>query len=390
MSCSNCPPDACYNGCVNVISDDCVRYTGADIPALGIQTNDPLSAIENILITRVVSFLDGTGIDITINPAYYCELVSQYLPGGTPTLVDVLSALVRAACTTQTEIDIIDAALVEINGSYAVDCLTGVDSSSTTHQVVQAIITKLCEVSADLNQLILDVPANYVKIADLNALIQAYLDSIVPGVTQYSSRMIPYTAVEYYGSLSNFDGTGAGISANGFSRIFLCNGLNGTPDKRGRVPVGAIVGVPGAPLDSSVDPNISGNPNYALGDAGGVNQIVLNTSQLPPHTHSTTVDSTSIVDEHGGHQHYVSALGQGSTALDSSHTLCQDAALEGNSSYNFQNSTSSVANTGKTNKVPTGITVATTVVVTNASTGNGTAHANIQPVRACYFIMYIP
>ena len=45
MSCSNCPPDACYNGCVNVISDDCVRYTGADIPALGIQTNDPSKSL---------------------------------------------------------------------------------------------------------------------------------------------------------------------------------------------------------------------------------------------------------------------------------------------------------------------------------------------------------
>jgi microcystin-dependent protein len=390
MSCSNCPPDACYNGCVNVISDDCVRYTGADIPALGIQTNDPLSAIENVLITKVVSFLDGTGIDITINPSYYCTLVSQYLPEGTPNLVEVLSALVRAACLTQTEIDAIDAALVEINGPYTLGCLTGVDSSSTTHEVVQAIITKLCDVSADLNQLTLDVPANYVKIADLNSLIQAYLNSIVPGVTQYNSRMIPYTAVEYYGSLSNFDGTGAGISANGFSRIFLCNGLNGTPDKRGRVPVGAISGVPGAPLDSSVNPAISGNPNYTLGGSAGVNQITLNTSQIPAHTHSATATSTSVVDEHGGHLHYTSASGANNTTIDGNTVTANEHADGGNASYRLTQSTSSVASTGKTNIVTTGITVATSTVVTNTYTGSGTAHANIQPVRACYFIMYIP
>ena len=48
--------------------------------------------------------------------------------------------------------------------------------------------------------------------------------------------MVPYTVVEYYGPLTYFDNTGAG--QGDWDRIFLCNGLNGTPDKRGRVAVG--------------------------------------------------------------------------------------------------------------------------------------------------------
>ena len=92
MSCSTCPPEACFNGCVDITADACVRYTGSDSVALGISTGDSLLTVENILIEKVVSFLDGTGIDITINPLYYCTLVSQYLPVGTPNLVEVLSA----------------------------------------------------------------------------------------------------------------------------------------------------------------------------------------------------------------------------------------------------------------------------------------------------------
>jgi hypothetical protein len=75
MACNNC-----YNGCVDTTSDRCVRYTGTPSIPLGIETNDSLYVVEEALINAVVSFLDGTGIDITIDPAAYCILVTQYLP----------------------------------------------------------------------------------------------------------------------------------------------------------------------------------------------------------------------------------------------------------------------------------------------------------------------
>jgi len=376
MSCSTCPPEACFNGCVDITADACVRYTGNGSEALGISTGDSLLTVENILIEKVVSFLDGTGIDITINPSYYCELVSQYLPEGTPNLVEVLSALVRAACDLKTQIDAIEVTLAEINAPYDTDCLSGVDETSTTHEVLQAVITKLCVVEADLAALALDLDTNYVKLADLDALIAAYLASQAGGSTQQSSKMVPFVAYEYYGSLTNFDGTGAGIPANGFYQVYLCNGLNGTPDKRGRVAVGAIVDVPpvGIGLDAAVNPSFAGNPNYALSGTAGANTIVLTPSQLANHSHNAL--GTAIVTLNDpGHTH---AIGQ-SDVTGGGGTIAV-----GNTSPKDIQAVSSV----------TGITVTSNstnnVSITVEPTGDDAAHSNIQPVIAAYYIMYIP
>lgn len=376
MSCSNCPPEACYNGCVEIVSDQCVRYTGNDVVALGIQTNDSLLTIENILINKVVSFLDGTGIDITINPSYYCELVEQYLPVGTPNLVEVLSALVRAACELQTQIDVIDVTLATLNADYDVDCLSGVTDSSDTHAVLQAVITKLCVVEADLAALTLDLDTNYVKLADLDALIAAYLASQAGPSTQQSSKMIPFVAYEYYGSLSNFDGTGAGIPANGFNQVYLCNGLNGTPDKRGRVAVGAIASVPpvGIGLDPAVNPAIPGNPNYALSGTAGANSIVLVPSQLPAHSHNA-LGTTTVTLNDPGHTH---AIGQ-SNVTGGGGTIAV-----GNTSPKDIQAVSSTTGITVTSNAPNN------VAITVDPTGDNVAHSNIQPVIAAYYIMYIP
>jgi microcystin-dependent protein len=365
MSCTNC-----YNGCVEIVSDKCVRYTGESVPALGIESGDNLLVVEQSLIDKVVSFLDGTGISITIDLESYCNLVTKYLPPcfpecGDPSALDLFTALVKAACDLQGQVDVVAADIATLNANYDIDCLTGVTSSSDTHAVVQAVITKLCDLGVDLAALALDLDTNYVKLADLNSLIQAYLDSIVPS-NQYYTKMVPYTVVEYYGPLGYFDITGAGNPADGFDKIYLCNGLNGTPDKRGRVAVGAIVGVGGGALDSAVNPIYLGNPNYAIGDGGGANQVTLNSTQIPAHSHATT---TVVTDP--GHAHYVgrsNQTGGGGTI-----------GISWNSPFD-------VLSDQGTPVVKTNISVN----VTNANTGGGLPHANIQPVRACYYIMYIP
>src|SRR6478609_6294831 len=97
MACTNC--SNCYDGCVSIISDKCVKYTGVDIPELGIETGIPLSEVEQILTTFLVSVIDGTGIIINIDESAYCTLVSQYLEGITDVrAVDLFSALIKAAC----------------------------------------------------------------------------------------------------------------------------------------------------------------------------------------------------------------------------------------------------------------------------------------------------
>jgi len=379
MSCSNC-----YNGCTEIVSDRCVRYTGLDVPALGILSGDSLSLVESSLIEFLTSTLNGVGIKPIVDPLIICNLVQQYLPDcGEFTLNDYITALIKAACDLQEQVDILAADLLALNADYDVDCLTGVTSTSDTHAVLQAVITKLCDIDVELAALALDVDTNYVKLADLNTLIAAYLSSVSPDGTKYYTRMVPYTVVEYYGPLTgNFDVTGAGIVGTDWEKIYLCNGNNGTPDKRGRVPVGAIVGVGGGALDPVVDPATPTNPNYALNGTSGANTVTLNTSQIPSHTHVASVTDP-------GHDHFVLAndnaaaipftAGPTPTAPVSSYV-----DLSGNFSYRTGTSALTAATVGLSSSDSTGISV------TNATAGSGGAHSNIQPVLACYYIMYIP
>ena len=374
MACNNC-----YNGCVETTSDKCVRYTGENVEALSIANGDNLYTVEQALINAVVSFLDGTGIDITIDPAAYCALVTSYLPEckpicAPPTAVELFEALVKAACDLQGQVEDIAADIATLNADYDVDCLSGVTSSSDTHAVLQAAITKICELGVDLDALALDVDTNYVKIADLNTLIQDYLDSITVSTKHYT-KMVPYTVVEYYGTLTGkFDATGAGLGD--WEKIYLCNGLNGTPDKRGRVGVGAIVGVGGGALNPSVDPSTAGNPNYSLLQISGANTITLNSSQIPAHTHAA---AAAITDS--GHRHDIWGI-TGGDNQDNSNTVrfAGGDKDQGETAFYFTNTQACQTST-------TGITASVTV---NANSGGGGAHANIQPVLACYYIMYIP
>jgi len=393
MSCSNCPPEPCYNGCVQVVSDQCVTYTGLDSIPLDITSGDNLQLVIENIIDNLVPLLSGTGDKITIASAIRCAIVNGYLP--TPvgtnqwTSEQLFQTLVQVVCDLQTQIDAIAADIATLNADYNIDCLDGVTSSSNTHDVVQAIINKLCTTVADLAALELDVTTNYVKLADLDALIAAYIASQGGGSsTQQYLKMVPYVAYEYYGSLTNFDGSGIGIPANGFYQVYLCNGLNGTPDKRGRVAVGAIQNVPGGPLDAAVDPANVGNPNYALSGTTGANTITLITSQIPVHTHNATVVASGTV---GNHTHIVMGGGgpSGGSVPSSLQVMANETAQDGNASYKMLPANSQVHNSGITSASGAG-SVSLSVAVSNDNTGSGGAHQNIQPVIAAYYIMYIP
>lgn len=381
--------ESCYSGCVDTTTDKCVRYTGDDALVLDIQSGDPLLTVEQSLIQHVISFLNGSGITITLNPSDYCTLVSQYLGPGDPTVPQLFSALVRAACNLQNQVDTVNVTLDTLNADYTIGCLTGVTASSDTHAVLQAVINKVCANTTAIDLLALDIDTNYVKLADVNDLIAAYLAEHSGSSTQFNSRMVPYTVVEYYGPLSNFDGTGAGKAANGYDKIYLCNGANGTPDKRGRVGVGAIASVPGPPLDAAVDPMFAGNPNYALYATQGSNSVTLTLSQIPSHTHTATAVTTVTEDNH---THFIASVGSntgsGAPDLSSVGTMQQSFTDGGNLGYRAVNSTVAPAAVGLTS--PNKTNLAVSVNVTNTYEGTSGAHSNIQPVLACYYIMYIP
>lgn len=376
---SNC--SNCYNGCLEIVSDRCVKYTGIDIPELGIQTGDTLSSVESSIINFLVPVLNGVGVKPTIDDAIICTAVRKYLPTCTSctgfTLNDILSAIIQAACDLQEQVDAIVADIIVINdkidvieANYNVKCLTIVTPSITpfsgTHAILQATIDTLCALALDLE-------TNYVTYEELPTLIQAYLNSTSNGL--YSSRMIPYAVVPYFGPIDTFfNSSGAGTGQ--WDRIFLCNGNNGTPDLRGRGLTGAINGVPGPTMNPAVDPAVSSaNPNYSLYDNAGANQISLLEKQIPLHTHANVLNFNDPQHAHqvGG---TLGVLGPW---------------VSGGVTVQFENqdtANSKLAGTYITSPASTGITASITNVA--GPIGGGLPHANIQPVTACYYIQYRP
>jgi len=371
MACSNC-----FNGCSEITSDKCVKYTGPTIALLGITNGDTLLSVENNITTYLLTALDGTGIVPYIDPLSLCTLVSGYLPvSGDITLVHIVDAIFKSLCDLQTQVTANRDELDALNSTYTTDCLTGIVDDTDTHEVLDAAIAQICLNITAISDLALDLSTNYIAITDIDSYIAAYLITI--GDTLQSSKMLPYTAFEYYGPLTYFDASGAGTGD--WVDIYLCNGNNGTPDKRGRVGVGAIVGMGGGALDAAVDPATSTNPNYAVSDKSGANVITLTTAQIPSHDH------TASASNDGDHNHKLCTTSvSGNNPIGVNDYLDQYQNSGGNLEYALKG-TSNVANRGITST-----TGDHTHTITIDPTGGGDSHGNIQPVLACYYIIYLP
>lgn len=383
MSCSNC-----YNGCTEIVSDRCVKYTGPDIALLGIKKGDSLSYVEQALIGFLTSAMDGSGIIPVIDSQIICELVSTNLPDCKDiSLNDVLSALIKSVCSLQTQLVAVSETVNTINGPFEVECLTETDGESGIHNVLQDVITFLCNLNTSFSELVASLPSTYVLQTNLNNQIANYLSGIGYG-TSVRDKMAPYTAVEYYGPLSNFDASGAGLDLTGsggldWTKVYLCNGDNGTPDKRGRVGVGATTMGGSVPMDAAVLPG-GNNPNYTVTSPSvstkqGENAVTLDVTQLPAHSHSASATASQEA-----HQHFTVAQGATDVALDGNTPIKEDSAFSAD--YTLRGTEGS-ATKAVTNETTPAITVDEVIV---GDTGGGLPHNNIQPSLACYYIIYLP
>lgn len=341
----------CFNGCSATVSDKCVKYTGEDVNSLSICQNDSLYQIEQILINKILELISASGItpDVDLN----CSLLTTLLNGRDKTALVLFEIYADAICNIDTRLTDVENE-VNTSTSFNTSCLTGLPTNPSRDDILQALLNKVCTMSTTLD----NINNDYVKATQLNALIASYLSS-TSGSTQQFTKMVPYVAYEYYGPMSNFDSGGVGLSSAGFQKVYVCNGSNGTPDKRGRVAVGAIQGTPGtAPLDPAVDPSLPANTgtNYSLNQKFGQSFVTLNTNQIPSHTHTVTDP---------GHKHSVS---QGNSYSG----CCGGVSGRGSADASSFDTVSNV----------TGITI-------NAA-GGGQAHENRQPSIAANFIMYIP
>lgn len=383
MSCQNC-----FTGCAEIISDRCVRYTGENIPSLGIETGDNLSKIEASLSTFLISALDGTGIHPAIDSQIICALIEKYLPTCTPiTMADFISTLIQATCDLQEQIIVLDQSVATIEADYDIVCLEGVEGSSGTHAILQAVIIKLCAMDETLTALTLNLSTNYSSNGtELDDYITQYLLDHSSTTNLVSAKMIPYVAYPYFNTdLSNFNANGEGTGD--WVKVYICNGYGGkTPDMRGRVPVAATAGPGPAITDAAVLP---GGFNYSWivgGTKYGDNSMTLTSAQVPNHTHTAT--ATAPVQQ--PHNHLMFNIDE-LTGNPPTVTADQFAAVaydeEGEWKYRIVGS-STEATLGKTrntvavNNVP--------VVTVNSTAGGGGAHSNTQPGIACYYIMFVP
>lgn len=362
MDCSNC-----YSGCTHVTSDKCVKYTGMDNEILGIKNGDSQSYVNQVLMGFVTANSDGTGIKFTLAPEDTCSLITDGLQNCKDvTVVDYVRALSIAVCSLVDRITTNEDNFSTLEADYLTGCIE-VDASAGTHAVLQATIVQTCINTTAIEATNLNLSTNYVAIADIAQYIEDYIanseDSNV--LTGVQTKMVPYTVVEYYGSLSYFDATGAGMGD--WANIYLCNGNNTTPDKRGRTAVGTTSGMGGGAFSPSVDPSLPGNPSYSLRSTAGSNSVTLNATQIPSHTHTgdTTTDP--------GHTHNLNT----NTIM---YKTPSGERFEGGGSNEYKQGYND----------PTAIGGSHKHTFTTNSSGGGGSHANIQPVIACHYIMYIP
>lgn len=369
MGCSNC-----FNGCADIISDKCVKYTGLDVPELGIITGDPLLVVEEKINNKILEIISGAGIKPIILPEDLCTLLNSFITVTPDTDInDVIHATFKSICNLDSRLVVTEGALTTLNADYVVGCLSGVMDSTDTHDVLQATINLLCTINTGLTALGAELTANYVLIADIDSYIASYIAG-QPSSNLYNSKMIPYVAVPYFGPTAGiFDVTGAGLGD--WDKIYLCNGQNLTPDLRGRALVGNTT-MGATAFNSAVDPAILGNPTYTQGSTTGSNQVSLtDPSQIPLHTHGATVQ---INDP--GHTHNFTINGPYIDGVNCS----------GN--CNGVNDLTSVLTTASSLTGLIGTGPNQNVFVTVGSTGStpSSGHANIQPVLSTNFIIYIP
>lgn len=363
---------SCLTNCDPLVTDKCVRYTGPDIDALGVCKNTSWYEVGAIILDKIEAASNPTSIKYNTLTTT-CSFITSLLIDKTAqpfSLQQFAEVVLDGFCDLDSKI----VAITPIQYSFNTRCLAG--TLTNRDQITQSLIDKICEVEETVSE----IEDTYVKQSDFCAQVTACLPNI-PSVdtsssTQWNTRMVPYVYYDYGGPLSNFDNTGKGISANGFEKIYLANGLNGTQDRRGRSPIGAISNVPGATLDAVVDPNVVGNSayNYVLGSKYGASSVILSTNQLPSHNHAVTDP---------GHKHFViSSTASGTKGVPSGTAIAWSSnRANGNQDYDLC-STSGAINAGESSKSATGITV--------AASGGGLAHPNLHPVVGTLFIVYIP
>lgn len=302
----------------NVTADTSVRYTGDAIPELGICTGDKLNEIEEVILNKILEFMDGQGITLSSLTISQCDFIKSFmtLAPNDKSLLNSIDVILQAICALNTKVEDLKTDLTSVTSFvYDLKCLT-VDSP-TTQKVVQALIDEVCTLKTQLTNSILISEVTDIVVNQLVNSITACTPSsnaiTVSGTgtdTKISINALvpPYTPIWSYAGVDNFDSTGKGIPEKGFCGWYICNGLNGTKDLRGWKVAGANSGVPGPALIGNADPaaypntvpvaNVSIGMQERRGEFYHENSV----NEMPFHRHPIS---------QGGHAHNLKAIANG-------------------------------------------------------------------------------
>ena len=362
-----CTTDKPYgNGCLQIISSNCVSWQGDVNTDLSVCVGDTLSSVVNTILTKINTITDGTSI--TVDLENLCSAINTALIGKDFTVQNVLQALTDVLCDVIT-----DVTTLQTNQSnpvtFLVSCLSeggGTNTAQPINQTIQILIDEVCWLRGqlenitdelnnnDLTTTVNNSVGNYI----LTAISACGQDNIIKNGTGSSATLkftgfVPYySPIPYIGPLNWFDNTGAGLEQYGMCGWFILNGLNSTPNWLGYTFAGAtnLPGITTTTLDSAVS-----NPLHATaaGDKRGEVVHTLITSELPSHNHSVTDP---------GHTHSITGDVVSTGTVGGATTVVDKNTLTSSASLTYNN---------KVKSNTTGITI--------ANTGSDGAHENRQP-----------
>lgn len=244
MGCKNCR-DFNDNSCTDIISSSCVKWQGNAHEELDICLDDSLTYVINIVLDKIKDLLKGKGVvleDLTLSD---CVFINSLLGVEEKNLLNVLDVYKQAICQLKTATDLNAANLLAFTNVtlYTLGCLPPLDPCGEPYDfktLIQAIITKLCTLSAQFDSIastILDV----IEEGAGNFLLGGAVTSCggngfttsgtgATAVIKFEALVPPYSPILYTGSLALFDGTGIGLPGTAMCGWYLCNGSNGTPN----------------------------------------------------------------------------------------------------------------------------------------------------------------
>lgn len=247
MACKNCR-DFTDNSCTDITTTNCVKSMADPVEELDICLNDSLTYVLNIVLGKVKDFMVGKGIEFNEEDLNFddCDFLNDILDGETMDLINVLNTYKEAICTLKATTEATDATILAFTNTalYTLGCLPAEDPCGdpyTFKELIQAIITKLCEINTTLESFteglldaVEEITGNFLvggAITSCGGNGISFSGSGASAVVTFEALVPPNCPIIYTGSTAGlFDMDGIGLPGTIMCGWYLCNGDNGTPD----------------------------------------------------------------------------------------------------------------------------------------------------------------